>query len=60
MSEMNPIDKLEALQMVYSHLAQATDDIQSGRLENADSVFENVLHELENYEVCLDNNQQQA
>lgn len=51
MLETNPIDGLEALQAVYSHLAKATDDIQSGRLENADSVFENVLHELENYEI---------
>lgn len=60
MLETNPIDALEDLEGVYSHLAQATDDIQSGRLEKADSVFENLLHELENYEVSLDSNPHQT
>lgn len=60
MLEMNPIDALNTLQAVYSHLAKATDDVQAGRLENADSVFENVLYELENYEVSLDSNLHQA
>lgn len=57
---MNPIDELNTLQAVYSQLAKATDDVQAGRLENADSVFENVLYELENYEVSLDSNLHQA
>lgn len=60
MLEMNRIDELEALQAVYSHLTKATDDIQAGRLEKADSVFENMLYELENYEVYLDNNRHQT
>lgn len=60
MLETNPIDGLETLQAVYSRLAKATDDIQSGRLEKADSVFENMLHELENYEVYLDNDRHQT
>lgn len=60
MLEMNPIDELNTLQAVYSHLAKATDNVQAGRLENADSVFENVLYELENYEVTLDSNLHQA
>lgn len=60
MLEMNQIDELEPLEVVYSHLAKATDDIQSGRLEKADSVFENMLHELENYEVYLDNDRHQT
>lgn len=60
MLEMNPIDELNTLQAVYSHLTKAKDDVQSGRLENADSVFENVLYELENNEVSLDSNLHQA
>lgn len=60
MLETNPIDELNTLQAVYSHLTKATDDVQSGKLENTDSVFENNLYELENYEVSLDSNPHQA
>lgn len=55
MLETNPIDGLEALQVVYSHLAKATNDIQSGRLEKADSVFEDILCELKSQKACHSN-----
>ena len=32
---------------VYSHLSQAQDDIQHGRIYSADSVFADILDELE-------------
>lgn len=55
MLETNPIDGLEALQVVYSHLTKATNDIQSGRLEKADSVFEDILCELKSQKACHSN-----
>ena len=42
------IHELEAKLAVYAHLAQAMDDIKLGRVESADSVFVDMIGELEN------------
>lgn len=44
------IDELEAKLAVYSHLALAMDDIKLGRVQDADSVFTDIIGELENLE----------
>lgn len=49
--QINYISELESRLAVYSHLAQAMDDIKLGRVQTADSVFEDLLEELENLEV---------
>ena len=49
--QIHYISELESRLAVYSHLAQAMDDIKLGRVQNADSVFEDLLEELENLEV---------
>lgn len=48
-NQLNYIDELEAKLAVYSHLAQAMDDIKLGRVEQADTVFSELLGELESY-----------
>lgn len=50
-NQIHYISELEAKLAVYSHLAQAMDDIKLGRVQTADSVFEDLLEELENLEV---------
>ena len=49
--QIHYISELEAKLAVYSHLAQAQDDIKLGRVQSADSVFEEILGELENLDV---------
>lgn len=49
--QIHYISELESKLAVYSHLAQAMDDIKLGRVQTADSVFEDLLGELENLEV---------
>lgn len=44
------INELEAKLAVYSHLAQAMDDIKLGRTQSADAAFDDILGELESYE----------
>ena len=39
----------EAIMAVYSHLAQALDDIQQGRIQSVDTVFAEILCELEQF-----------
>lgn len=39
---------LEAHEAVYSHLAQANDDIELGRIQCKDSAFADIIDELEN------------
>ena len=46
--QLNYISELEAKLAVYSHLAQAMDDIKLGRVESAESAFAGILGELEN------------
>ncbi|MCR5456845.1 MAG: type II toxin-antitoxin system Phd/YefM family antitoxin [Clostridiales bacterium] len=41
------ISELEAKIALYSHLAQAIDDIKLGRVQNADDVFDKITSELE-------------
>lgn len=45
--QLHYIGELEAKLAVYSHLAQAMDDIKLGRVQSADSAFEDILRELE-------------
>lgn len=45
--QLNYIDELEAKIAVYNHLAQAGDDIRLGRIRDADSVFSDIISELE-------------
>ncbi|MBR6049998.1 MAG: type II toxin-antitoxin system Phd/YefM family antitoxin [Clostridia bacterium] len=44
------ISELEAKIAVYAHLAQALDDIKLGRVHDADSVFDEILSDLETFE----------
>ena len=49
--QLHYISELEAKLSVYSHLAQAMDDIKLGRVQSADDAFADILGELENLEV---------
>lgn len=49
--QLHYINELEAKLAVYAHLAQAMDDIKLGRVEPADSAFDDILGELENLEL---------
>lgn len=51
MRQQQYVSELEAKLAVYSHLAQATDDIKLGRVQNADEAFDDILGELENIEL---------
>lgn len=51
MQQQQYISELEAKLSVYSHLAQAMDDIKLGRVQKADDAFDNILGELENIEL---------
>lgn len=51
MQQQQYISELEAKLAVYSHLAQAADDIKLGRVQNADDAFDDILGELENIEL---------
>ena len=49
--QLRYIDALEAKLQVYSHLAQAMDDIKLGRVQSAENAFADILDELENLDV---------
>ena len=49
--QQNYISELEARIAVYSHLAQAMDDVKLGRTQDADGVFEDILKELDGLEL---------
>ena len=49
--QIHYISELEAKLAVYTHLAQAMDDIKLGRVQPADSAFADILGELENLDV---------
>ena len=49
--QIHYISELEAKLAVYTHLAQAMDDIKLGRVQSADSAFADILGELENLDV---------
>lgn len=50
-NQLRYIDALEAKLQVYSHLAQAMDDIKLGRVQPAESTFADILDELEKLDV---------
>ena len=49
--QLRYISDLEAKLRVYSHLAQAMDDIKLGRVQLAEDAFADVLGELEKLDV---------
>lgn len=49
--EQNHISEIEAKLAVYSHLAQAADDLKLGRVQPLDSVFDDILSELDGLEL---------
>ena len=49
--QLHYISELEAKLSVYSHLAQAMDDIKLGRVQSADDAFADILGELERLDV---------
>ena len=49
--QQNYISELEARIAVYSRLSQAMDDIKLGRTQDADSVFDDILNELDGLEL---------
>lgn len=51
LDQIRYISELEAKLAVYTHLAQAMDDIKLGRVQSADSAFTDILGELENLDV---------
>lgn len=51
MQQQQYISELEAKLSVYSHLAQAMDDIKLGRVQKADDAFDDILGELKNIEL---------
>ena len=50
-NQLRYIDDLEAKLRVYSHLAQAMDDVRLGRVQSADDAFGDILGALENLKV---------
>ena len=49
--QLNYIAELEAKLAVYSHLAQAMDDVKLGRVQRADDAFDDIIAELETLDV---------
>ena len=47
---LNYISELESKLAVYSHLAQAMDDIKLDRIQDSDTAFSDIIAELENLE----------
>ena len=50
-TQLRYIGELEAKLQVYSHLAQAMDDVKLGRVQPAESAFADILDELEKLDV---------
>ena len=51
MEEQKYISEIEAKLAVYSHLAQAADDLKIGRVQSLDSALEDILSELDGLEL---------
>ncbi len=47
----NYIAELEAKLAVYTHLAQAMDDVKLGRVQDADDTYNDIIAELENLDI---------
>ena len=45
------ISELEAKLAVYTHLAQAMDDVKLGRVQDADAAYDDILGELEKLDI---------
>ena len=45
--QQNYIAELEAKLAVYTHLAQAMDDVKLGRVQDADEAYDDIIAELE-------------
>lgn len=49
--QQNYISEIETKLAVYSHLAQAADDLKLGRVQQLDNTFDDILSELEELEL---------
>ena len=49
--QQNYIAELEAKLAVYAHLAQAMDDVKLGRVQDADEAYDDIIAELEKYDL---------
>ena len=45
------ISELEAKLAVYTHLAQAMDDVKLGRVQDADAAYDDIMGELERLDI---------
>ena len=45
------VAELEAKLAVYSHLAQAADDVRLGRVQDADDAYDDIIAELESLDL---------
>ena len=45
------ISELQAKLAVYTHLAQAMDDVKLGRVQDADAAYDDILGELEKLDI---------
>ena len=45
------ISELEAKLAVYTHLAQAMDDVKLGRVQDADAAYDDLIGELERLDI---------
>ncbi|MDO4203594.1 MAG: type II toxin-antitoxin system Phd/YefM family antitoxin [Selenomonadaceae bacterium] len=45
------VSELEAKLTVYAHLAQASDDVKLGRVQDIDGAFDDILSELDGIEL---------
>ena len=50
-AEQNYISEIEAKLTLYSHLAQAADDLKLGRVQSLDDGFDDILSELDGLEL---------
>ena len=50
-NQQNYISELEAKLAVYTHLAQAMDDVKLGRIQDADEAYDDIIAELENLDL---------
>lgn len=51
LNQIHYISELESKLAMYTHLAQAMDDIKLDRVQSADSAYADILGELENLDV---------
>ena len=49
--QQNYISEIESKLTVYSHLAQAADNLKLGRVQQLDNTFDDILSELDELEL---------